>query len=44
MCARLLDGTGEEGGPAERSGFAPVRDLVVTDSDEVPVAIVTKEV
>jgi hypothetical protein len=45
MCVKLLeslDGTGEEGGPVEL--IAPVRVLVVTDSDEVSVVIVTKEV
>ena len=40
----MLDGTGEEDEPAELVGIAPIRDLVVTDSDEVPVVIVTKGV
>jgi hypothetical protein len=40
----VLDGTREEGRPAELVGIIPVRDLIVADSDEVPVVIVTKEV
>ena len=44
MCVKLLDGTGEESGPVELVGIAPVRDLAVTDSVKVSVVVVTKEV